>query len=192
MKTIESGSHNVYITLGASNHTDKERHRDDLYCTHPDATKKLLDVERFSVKIWEPCDGLGHISDVLIENGYNVRRSDLYTRGRDIEQLDFLSNGDEWNGDIITNPPYSCATKMVRKALSVVAEGYKVAMWLRILYLESAERKRLFEEFPPVRVWISSRRIPCGKEGKFGASAQGYAWFIWQKGHYGETILKWF
>ena len=192
MKTIESGSHNVYITLGASNHTDKERHREELYCTHPDATKKLLDIETFSVKIWEPCDGMGHISDVLIENGYNVRRSDLYTRGRDIEQLDFLSNGEEWNGDIITNPPYSCATKMVRKALSVVAEGYKVAMWLRIRYLESAERKRLFEEFPPVRVWISSRRIPCGKEGKFGASAQGYAWFIWQKGHYGETILKWF
>ena len=121
-----------------------------------------------------------------------MRRSDLYTRGRDIEQLDFLTDDEVWDGDIITNPPYSCATGMVRKALSVVAEGRKVVMWLRILYLESAERKRLFEEFPPVRVWISSRRIPCGKDGKFGASAQGYAWYVWKKGYEGETTLKWF
>lgn len=183
---------NVYLTLGASNHAHSERQPEDLYCTHPRAVEELLRVETFSPKIWEPCDGLGHISDVLTAHGYDVCRSDLYTRGRDIEQLDFLTADEVWGGDIITNPPYSCATKMVRKALSVVADGRKIAMWLRILYLESAERKRLFDEFPPVRVWISSRRIPCGKDGKFGASAQGYAWFTWIKGYKGETTLKWF
>lgn len=183
---------NVFATLGASSHTDKARQPEDLYCTHPDAVKALLGLEKFSNRIWEPCDGLGHISDVLIAAGHEVRRSDLYTRGRDIEQLDFLTTGKSWGGDIITNPPYSAATTFVRKALSLIAPGHKVAMWLRILYLESLERKRLFEEFPPVRVWISSRRIPCGKEGKFGASAQGYAWFVWERATKGETILKWF
>lgn len=186
-------SANVYSTLGASNHAAGERAQYDLYCTHPKAVEELLKLEQFSPQIWEPCDGLGHISDTLIANGYDVRRSDITTRGRDIEQLDFLAyDSEQWQGDIITNPPYSCATDMVRKALSVVADGCKVAMWLRILYLESAERKRLFEEFPPVRVWISSRRIPCGKDGKFGASAQGYAWYVWKKGYEGETTLKWF
>lgn len=185
-------SGNVYVTLGASNHALSERQSEDLYCTHPRAVEELLRLETFSTKIWEPCDGLGHISDALTAHGYDVRRSALYTRGRDIEQLDFLTDDEVWDGDIITNPPYSCATGMVRKALSVVAEGRKVVMWLRILYLESAERKRLFEEFPPVRVWISSRRIPCGKDGKFGASAQGYAWYVWKKGYEGETTLKWF
>lgn len=183
---------NVYSTLGASSHSTTERQREDLYCTHPDAVRELLKLERFNKRIWEPCDGLGHISDVLTEKGFEVRRSDLYTRGREIEQLDFMAQNEMWNGDIVTNVPYSCATKMVRKALDTVAEGSKVAMWLRILYLESMERKRLFAEFPPVRVWISSRRIPCGIEGRFGASAQGFAWYIWEKGYKGETILNWF
>lgn len=186
-------SANVYSTLGASNHAQGERAQYDLYCTHPKAVEELLKLERFSPQIWEPCDGLGHISNVLIENGYDVRRSDILTRGRDIEQLDFLRyNGKQWQGDIISNPPYSCATDMVRKALSVVSEGHKVAMWLRILFLESKERKQLFGEFTPLRVWISSTRIPCGKEGKFEASAQGFAWFVWEKGYKGQTTIKWF
>lgn len=182
----------VYTTLGASNHTDKERQAEDLYCTHPDAVKALTHIEDFCQHIWEPCDGLGHISDTLIAKGYDVRRSDLYTRGRNIEQIDFLGCDEIWDGDIVTNPPYSAATAFVRKALAAATTGHKVAMWLRILYLESMERNKLFSEFPPLRVWISSRRIPCGKDGKFGASAQGYAWFVWEKGYKGETILKWF
>lgn len=182
----------IYSTLGASNHTDKKRHPDDLYCTHPDAVGNLLHIEQIRRRVWEPCDGLGHISDVLTTHGHDVRRSDLHTRGRDIEQLDFLKADGLWDGDIVTNPPYSHATEFVRKALSIVDYDCKVAMWLRILYLESIERQRLFAEYPPVRVWISSRRIPCGKEGQFGASAQGYAWFVWQRGHHGDTILKWF
>lgn len=141
---------NVYTTLGASNHCKEERQAYDLYCTHPDAVKELLKLESFSHDIWEPCDGLGHISDVLIANGHNVRRSDLLTRGRDIEQMNFLTQNEQWDGDIITNPPYSCATAMVRKAIETVAEGCKVAMWLRILYLESMERKILFQDTPPV------------------------------------------
>lgn len=187
-------SANVYSTLGASNHATGERAQYDLYCTHPKAVEELLKLEQFSPQIWEPCDGLGHISDTLIANGYYVRRSDITTRGRDIEQLDFLIyDGKEWQGDIITNPPYSCATDMVRKALSVVADGCKVAMWLRILFLESKHRQDLFKAFPPKRIWVSSSRIPCSdRDGNFRGSAQGYAWYLWQKGYKGETIINWF
>lgn len=185
---------NVYSTLGASNHSKEQRAELDLYCTHPKAVEGLLNLESFNAEIWEPCDGLGHISDALIANGYNVRRSDIHTRGRDIEQLDFLSyDGKEWQGDIITNVPYSCAVDMVRKALSVVADGCKVAMWLRILFLESKHRQELFREFPPKRIWVSSSRIECGKNGVFGkGSPQGYAWFVWEKGYKGSTTINWF
>lgn len=187
-------SANVYSTLGASNHATGERAQYDLYCTHPKAVEELLKLEQFYPQIWEPCDGLGHISDTLAENGYDVRRSDITTRNRDIEQLDFLLyNGKEWQGDIITNPPYSCATDMVRKALSVVADGCKVAMWLRILFLESKHRQELFREFPPKQIWVSSTRIPCSdRDGNFRGSAQGYAWYIWEKGYKGETKIDWF
>lgn len=191
---MKTSNRNVYATLGASNHVKEARQPEDLYCTHPDAVRGLLEIENFDldVPIWECCDGLGHISDTLAQAGYKVRRSDLHTRGRNIEGIDFLKCRESWDGHIITNPPYRNASDFVRKALECVLPGRKVAMWLRILYLESAERKRLFEEYPPVTVWISSRRIPCGKEGVFGASAQGFAWFIWQKGYCGPTRLGWF
>ena len=37
----------VYKTLGASNHTDKEREKDDYYATDPIAIDKLLTVTHF-------------------------------------------------------------------------------------------------------------------------------------------------
>lgn len=187
-------SANVYSTLGASNHAKVRRAQLDLYCTHPKAVEELLKLESLPTQIWEPCDGLGHISDTLAASGHIVRRSDIVSRGRDIEELDFLKyDGEIWNGAIVTNPPYYCASDIIRKALSVVADGCKVAMWLRILFLESKARQRLFKEFPPNRVWISSTRIPCsGPDGRFNPSAQGFAWFIWEKGYKGETIVNWF
>lgn len=184
---------NVFSTLGASNHSVDERAAFDLYCTHPKAVEELVKREQFSKRVWEPCDGLGHISDTLAAHGYEVRRSDIVTRGRDIEQLDFLTCNETWDGDIVTNPPYSCGVQIVRKALDVVAEGCKVAMWLRILFLESKSRNELFAEFPPKRFWISSSRIECAKNGVFGkGSPQGYMWAIWEKGHRGETVINWF
>lgn len=187
-------SANVYSTLGASNHAQGERARFDLYCTHPKAVAELLKLEDFPNRIWEPCDGLGHISDTLANNGYDVRRSDIVSRGRDIEVMDFLKcDGEVWDGAIVTNPPYSCAMEIIRKALSVVEDGCKVAMWLRILFLESKQRQQLFKEFPPRRIWVSSSRIPCSdRDGNFRGSAQGYAWYIWEKGYKGETTIGWF
>jgi hypothetical protein len=41
----------TFVTLGASNHTDKERQKDDYYATDPIAARLLLDVEPFEGKI---------------------------------------------------------------------------------------------------------------------------------------------
>lgn len=190
-----NGSRSIFATLGASNHCQYQREHNDLYCTHPEAVHALCDLETFSPLIWEPCAGLGHIADTLRLRGYNVRESDILTRGRDIEQLDFLVCDEKVDCDIITNPPYKIATPIIRKALSTVTDGNRIAMWLRILYLESSERKQLFAEYPPQQVWISSKRIPCAMNGDFDnitSSAQGYMWLIFQKGHTGPTTIGWF
>lgn len=142
-------SKNVYVTLGASNHCESEREKHDLYCTHPDAVHELVKLERFSSVISEPCAGLGHIANALREHGYSVKESDLMTRGRDIEQANIFDLTEPIDVDIVSNPPYSCATKMIRHLLNLMQEGRKMAMWLRILYLESVERKKLFEQYPP-------------------------------------------
>lgn len=48
----------VYKTLGASNHTDKEREANDYYATESKAAELLLNLETFSENIWEcACGG---------------------------------------------------------------------------------------------------------------------------------------
>lgn len=70
--------------------------------------------------------------------------------------------------------------------------GANVCVTLGASNHADGKRKRFFEQYPPVRIWISSRRIPCGMNGEFGASAQGYAWFVWEKGYKGQTTINWF
>ena len=53
MKDWTENSNSIYKTLGASNHTDKEREQNDYYATDPCAIDKLLMVENLNKNIWE-------------------------------------------------------------------------------------------------------------------------------------------
>ena len=47
-------SNSIYKTLGASNHTDKEREENDFYATEPIAIDKLYTTGELTCKdIWE-------------------------------------------------------------------------------------------------------------------------------------------
>ncbi len=166
----------------------------DYYATEPKAVELLLQEETFDENIWEPACGEGHISKVLETHGYNVWSTDLIDRGYgDQSGLDFLESGFEADCDIITNPPYRYAKEFVEKALECVTNGHKVAMLLRLTFLEGQSRRDLFHNNPPQTVYVSSSRLQCAKNGKFeGKSMVAYAWFVWQKGHYGPTNIKWF
>lgn len=190
-----SGSTNVYSTLGASNHSLKERQEHDYYSTDPRAVELLLANEQFAPKIWEPACG-GHISKVLEQYGYNVTSTDLVYRGYgEPKSVDFLKdNFDGFDGDIVTNPPYKHALEFCERALEVVQPGHKVAMLLRLLFLEGKQRKEFFMRNPPKIVYVSSSRITCAVNGDFegtGSSAVAYAWFVWEKGFKGDPIIKW-
>lgn len=195
MKDWTGNKASVFKTLGASNHCDHERERADYYATEPAAVEWLCKLETFNHKVLEPSCGAGHISEVLKAHGYEVESRDLVDRGYGT-QADFLSiDNQEWDGDIITNPPYSFAQEFVEKALRIIPDGHKVAMFLKITFLEGKKRKFLFRNTPPLRVWVSSSRLKCAMNGDFdavGGSAACYAWFIWEKGYRGDTIVKWF
>ena len=115
----------IYITLGASNHTDKERQNEDFYATDPIAAKLLLEVEEFSKNIWECACGQKHLSNVFENAGFNVRSSDIVDRcGNEI--YDFLSSDNTfWDGDVITNPPYKLTKEFIEKAIDIIPEGRK-------------------------------------------------------------------
>lgn len=196
MKDWSGNKNSIFKTLGASNHTDKERQHEDFYATDPIAAELLLKEEDFS-NIWECACGEKHLSKIFEKAGYNVRSSDIVDRCGN-EVFDFLSmQNQKWDGDIITNPPYKYAVDFVYKALQIIPEGRKVAMFLKVQFLEGKERKRLFKKFPPKVVYVSSSRILCAKNADFekmregGGSAVAYAWFVWEKGYKGPSILKW-
>ena len=74
-------THGIFVTLGASNHSNTEREVDDFYATDPRAVELLLNLEQFSPDIWECACGAGHMSEVLNVHGYNVKSTDLIYRG---------------------------------------------------------------------------------------------------------------
>ena len=188
---------NSIVTLGISNDLGTARADHDFYATPPFAVEELLEREQFSHDIWECACGQGHISEVLKNHGYNVRSTNLIDRGYGTGCVDFLKTNEVFNGDIVTNPPYNRnnALKFVEKALQTVPEGHRVAMFLRLLFIEGQERRTLFDLQPPARIYPFSKRVYAGKNGDLenakGNSAMAFAWFVWIKGNTEPPKLYW-
>lgn len=195
-KDWDGNAVSVFRTIGASNHVNHPRADHDYYATSPIAAELLLQREDLSTNIWEPACGEKHLAHVFEKAGCNVRCSDIVERSEKCELLDFLKYNGQWNGDIITNPPYSHAQEFVEKALQTVHVGNKVCMFLKLTFLEGQKRKKLFLTNPPVRIWVSSSRISCVRNGDFSkyktqSSALAYGWYVWIKGYKGDTVVKW-
>ena len=144
----------------------------------------------------------GHISKTLEAHGYDVLSTDKYDYGygkSGINFFDFDKSGfGQFDYDIVTNPPYRYAAEFIAQALNLVKNGRKVIMLLKLQFLEGKKRRELFKQYPPKRIWVSSSRILCAKDGDFetaianGGSSMAYAWFVWEKGFKGDPTLKWF
>lgn len=178
---------------GFSNHCDEERSKLDYYGTDPKSTRALLGVESFTDYIWEPAAGHHLIANVLRNAGYDVRTTDIADYGFGDEKLDFLNYEGTFDGDIVTNPPYGLSTEFAVKALEVVKPGRKVAMFLRLLFLEGNKRyENLFKENPPKVIYVFMNRQVSDKNDDFDhGSAVAYAWFVWEKGWKGNPEIKW-
>lgn len=179
--------------LGSTTVVGSDREQHDFYATEPKAVELLLDEEQFQKDILEPCCGLNHITDVLKSQGYQVTTSDLIDRGVGAEVKDFFEY-ESWYGDIVTNPPYSQAVDFVEHSLKIIEEGSRVAMFLKIQFLEGKKRKEFFKKYPPKYIYVASSRLRCAKNGefdKYGSSAVCYAWFVWEKGYRGESSVRW-
>lgn len=197
MKDWTGNNKSIYMTLGASNHTDKEREKNDFYATDSIAIDALLEKAVLSQNLWECACGAGDLSKRLIELGYNVKSTDLIYRGFGEGGIDFLNCEDKFNGDIITNPPYKYAQEFIEHGLELVPEGNKVFMFLKIQFLEGKGRRKLFESGQLKKIYVCSGRILCAKNGDFegmkksGGSAVAYAWYEFEKGYNGKTTIEW-
>lgn len=170
------------------------REKDDFYPTPPEGTEALLSVESFDGAIWEPACGAGDMSRVLEAGGHEVVSTDLVARGYGQSGIDFLMEWEAQAPNIVTNPPFKMADQFARHALRLAAG--KVALLARIQFLEGADRRKLFDERPPARVWVFSWRLPISRgevkpvEERKGSMAT-YAWFVWDRSHTGKPTLGW-
>jgi hypothetical protein len=171
--------------------TSAGRAENDFYPTPPEATRALLDHEKFRGRIWEPACGDGAICKILEANGYNdVLATDLIDRGYGEGGHDFFQS--ELRADnIITNPPFKLAERFVR--LSLAKTTGKVAMLLKLAFLEGQARKTMFQSTPFARVYVFSKRITMWRNGeeKPSSSMMCFAWFIWEHGYTAEPIVRW-
>lgn len=192
----KGNQHAAFIHNGDVGHSDEERADNDYYATDPTAIDDLLGVELISkAPILEPACGQGHLSRRLIDYGYKVYSYDLIERGYGTPGVDFLTLRKLPEPcHIITNPPYTYALEFAKKGLALLQPGYKLAMFLKLTFLEGNTRVQFFKEHPIKTVHVYSYRKTCGKNGDFTSkwgSAICYAWFIWEAGYTGETTLKW-
>lgn len=153
-------------------------------------------VERFDGAIWEPACGEGHMARVLESAGYSVTSTDLVPRGFGQGGVDFLLEHRPLAPNIVTNPPFKLAEEFVRHALRLTTG--KVAMLLRLQFLEGKARGRLFAETPLARVLVFSGRLTFAARAIGGRNGDGkgggmvaFAWFIWEHGHEGPPSLGW-
>lgn len=184
----------------------RERIKDDYYATPPSSVEDLLKHETFNKRIWECAVGGGHIANVLEQHGYEVYGTDIVNRGwYATNYYDFVKNQDnqemtitKWHGDIITNPPYSLAQEFLENAMKIIDNGNKVALFLKIQFLEGTKRKEMFKKYPPKTIYVFSKRQnplrngnPLDENGKPWSSTMCFAWFVWEKGFKGSPIIKW-
>ena len=163
-------------------------HRDDFYATPPEAVRALLEVEKFSGTIWEPACGDGAIVKVLRDAGHLVYATDLVERGcPDSEsRVDFLFEQPPGIhiGAIVTNPPYALAKPFVAHAILLGVP--KVAMLLRLAFLEGSGRSSILDTGLLARVYVFKNRLPMmhrdGWTGKKVSNAIPFVWLVWELG----------
>ena len=165
----------------------------DFYPTPPEAIYGLMSKVSFSKgTIWEPACGDGAIMNVLVEKyGKRVLPSDIHDWGCvPFSQHNFL---DAWVGEwanrqgakhIITNPPYKQALEFANYGQDFIKHtGGKMALLLRLQWLEGQKRGKWFKKFPPSEVWVFSKRLPRmhrkNYDGKKTSSMIAFAWFVW-------------
>jgi hypothetical protein len=147
----------------------------DLYTTEPGDIERFIkaikrDGADISDPIWEPAAGRGDISKTLISYGFTVCSTDIFAyKDNDIkiDKLDFFTCNSIVRAGIecktiFTNPPFNTQEEFLKHALSFNVD---VIFFVRLSFLSSIRRLRIYEKYNPSYVYVYSARAHCYKGG---------------------------
>ena len=76
--------------------------------------------------------------------------------------------------------------------------NHYVIIFAKIQLLEGNDRRQMFDKSPPKYVYVFSKRVnplrngeELDEKGKPWASTMCFAWFVWEIGYTGDTVVKW-
>ena len=187
----------------AGGNPKNQRVEHDFYATDPLAVEMLMDKYEFNQgNFLEPCVGNGNISGVIKNRFPNssITGVDIVDRGYPNTIVgDFLTYvTNERYDNIITNPPFSLAKEFLEKSMELLNKNGKIAMFLKIQFLEGMKRTEMFEKYPPRYIYVFTKRMATwnngeqfDSNGKRWATTMCHAWFIWEKDFKGEPTVRW-
>lgn len=166
--------------------------------------------------ILDPCAG-GTIDKETMSYPEAIMKSGMFPNVRGVDTLDIrpdspavlegdylkLDNGG-YTSDfqlIITNPPFSHALPIIRKALREVKpdlnRGGYVVMLLRLNFLGSESRQDLWRENPPHFIYVHAKRMgflghrtDLPTKTRNATDSIEYAHFVWWTGHKPNDPIK--
>lgn len=173
-----------------------EREVDDFYPTPPEPIRALLSVEEARLRdfpmIWEPAAGDGALVREMERAGFDVVASDLIDRGCGAEIRSFYDYQIPPAKAAITNPPFNeCNARdgkgrWIFHALDVLDLEY-MALLMNWSWPGAGGHAELWHRLPPARVYLMRWKIDFTGQG---APPMLNAWFVWDKEHQGETVLR--
>ena len=182
-----------WLSIVGSSRNNWDREENDFYPSPSHTIDDLLRFEDFDWLIREPACGNGAMSKRLIELWKTVNSSDLIDRWYWRTWIDFLKDFSGANC-IITNPPYKIWQEFIKHAMECVKRNkWKVAMLMKLVFLESAVRYKMFKKYPLKKVLVYSKRLNIRKNGEQWKNSWlvAYARFIWDWNYEWHPMIDW-
>jgi len=173
-----------------------EREADDFYPTPPEPIRALLHAEidrlRDFDSVWDASAGDGALVREMEAMGLTVHASDLIDRGCGAEIKDFYEFKTARSKATVQNPPFQeCGwgngkARWLTHALDTLDIEY-MALLLNWSFPGAGGLAPFWAKHPPARVYLMRWKIDFTGQG---APPMLNAWFIWDRKHQGETILR--
>jgi len=176
--------------MSSTNRNSGERVEHDFYPTPKWCVARLMEKLDFWTgdNVWlEPCAGNGAIIKAIKElypaddETWKIVElqpefeQELKTLSENVVIGDYLTTDPGKVDVIITNPPFSLAFEIIKKALE--SKPRVVCMLLRLNFLGSKERSSFMRENTPDVYVLPNRPSFTGK----GTDSIEYAWFVWSE-----------